>query len=130
MTSLPASRFPPSFDDSAWAYGFALFGLTLLCGMAIALLVVNLMEGRTNREISLRLANPVRQPWNEGTTILSLYRFKINCLLSVIIMGAVPDVIFLLSGGEAGHRTIEVLFMVDRVGDGMAVIPFLMFVAT
>jgi hypothetical protein len=49
----------------------------------------------------------------------------IGSLLLTIFMGAFPDVLILLAWGEASDRTIEVLFLIDRLFDGTLMYPFL-----
>lgn len=124
------SRFPPSFHESALAYGFALFGLTLISAISLALLVGNILEARHNRQIDLRLGNWVVRKPIPTVTALSLYRVKICCLLSVIICGALPDVLLLLAWGEGGDAMILNLYTLDRFADGFAIVPFLLFVST
>lgn len=129
-TAAAHSRFPPSFGDSPWAYGFALFGLSIISAMSLAILTGVLIEARRNRQISANIDNQVLPATSPKWTALSLYRVKLACLLLTITIGATPDVLVLLAWGEASESTMTVLFTLDRFGDGFALAPFIAFVAT
>lgn len=120
------SRFPPSFDGNPWSYGFALFSLTLISAIALTILIGYLSEARARREIDERIGNMV--PAALSPSALSpyvLHRLIIAGLMLTIVLGAVPDVLLLLAWGEAGDSTLDTLFLVDRVCDGLTLAPFL-----
>ena len=55
---------------------------------------------------------------------LTVHRLIITGFLVTILLGALPDVLVLYSWGEASRETMERLFMIDRIGDGLTVAPF------
>lgn len=124
------TRFPPSFGDNPWAYGFALFGLTIISAMSLAILAGILLEARHNRQIDAAVGNVAVKSLSPAITTLTLYRVKLACLLSTIAIGASPDVLVMLAWGEASDRMMAALFTLDRLGDGLALLPFVAFVMT
>ena len=128
--AVATSRFPPSFDGNPWTFGLALFGLTVISALSLAMLAAIVLDRRHRRAIDAELGNVVERPSLPKVTVLSLYQFKAACLLGTIAIGATPDVAVLLAWGEGSPATMEFLFMADRVGDALAPVPFLAFVAT
>lgn len=116
------SRFPPSFDGNPWTYGFALFSLTLVSAVSAAILVRYALEARQRREIDVKIHNALARP--RLPRIISVHRLIVSGLLLTILIGAFPDVLILLAWGEASDGTMEILFAIDRVGDGLVVFPF------
>lgn len=125
MVHQALSRFPPSFDGNPWTYGFALFSLTLVSAISLAILIGYALEYRARREINVAIDNPVTQPAFPMTSPFSLYRWIICGFLLTIVMGALPDVLVLLAWGEASADTMEALFMFDRLADGLLILPYL-----
>jgi hypothetical protein len=128
-------RFPPSFDDSSLVYAGALFGLAMITGCALAILVGYLCQSReAAREAPGNIyrvrypkginVSPRRTEW----TLYELYRFKICALLVTILLGAAPDVLVLLAWGEVSDPTMFLLFQADRICDFVALFPFMGFV--
>ncbi len=117
------SDFPPSFDGNPWSYGFALFSLTLICSLATAMLLQFVFEWRAGREVQKIAANRVSEPLHWASP-LTVHRLIIAGFLLTILLGALPDVLVLYSWGEASRGTMETLFMIDRIGDGLTVAPF------
>lgn len=120
------SRFPPSFDGNPWSYGYALFGLTLVSAASATVLVSYLLEARERRAINRLLDNQVIPALGPRWPLGRVLRVVIGSLLLTIFMGAFPDVLILLAWGEASDRTIEILFLVDRLLDGTLMYPFLL----
>lgn len=118
------TRFPPSFDENPLSYGFALFSLTLIVAISLAILLGYLLERRTNLEVSARLGNMVAQP-PRPFSLVDMHRLIVSGFLLTIVFGAFPDVLFLLAWGEAAGSTMNSLLWIDRIGDGLTVIPFL-----
>lgn len=118
-------RFPPSFDDSPFAYAFALFSLTIVTALSLSIVIGYALEGRREREISRRIGNWASAPRKNGVTLLGLHRVIVGGFLLTIIMGALPDVLVLLAWGEASDETMWTLFLVDRAFDGLLLLPFL-----
>ncbi len=121
------TRFPPTFEDNALAYGFALFSLTVISAVSLAFLSAAMFEGRLRKQLISQLNNPVKQALFNPRSTLSLYRFQITCLLWMALIGTLPDVLVLLFWGEASSPVMWFLFQFDRVCDGFAGIPFAMF---
>jgi sterol desaturase/sphingolipid hydroxylase (fatty acid hydroxylase superfamily) len=124
------SRFPPSFEGNPWTYGFSLFALTLVAAISLALLAAMLLERRHQRHINSEIGNPVKVPRVPFVTSLSLYRFKLGCLLSTIILLTLPRAVVMLAWGEASDRTMTCAFWLNRISDGLALMPFLAFIAS
>jgi hypothetical protein len=123
-----ASRFPPSFDDNPWSYGYALFSLALITSISLAFLIGWGLEHRREAEINRIIRNQAHPPRRHGLTLLGLYRLLVSGLLLTIVFGAMPDVLVLLAWGEASDNTMWLLFEIDRAMDGAASLPFLFFV--
>jgi hypothetical protein len=128
-SSLPLieTRFPPTFEDNAWAYGFALFSLTVIAATSAAILSNYWFEFRRDRAVRLSRMCSVKP---DVTHPLTVYRFQIGCLLTMALIGTLPDVLVLLAWGEASDTTMWALFQIDRIGDGMCVLPFGLFMAS
>ncbi|WP_279141317.1 hypothetical protein [Sphingomonas paucimobilis] len=110
--TLPAvTQFPPSFDGNEWAYGWALFGLLTVCAMSAAYLLRYASEGLT---YGWSLYKPI-----------ALARMVMVCMFSTILLGALPDAIFLLTWGEVPPAATQMILLVDRICDALTVIPFL-----
>lgn len=120
---MPA-RFPPVFEDSPIAYAFALFSLSLISALSLAMLVSFVLEHRRARDIEALVDNRAyRSPSRPGLSLLQLHRLIVSGFLLTILFGALPDVIVLLAWGEASDATMMTLFQLDRFFDGMTVFP-------
>lgn len=116
------SRYPPSFEGNPWSYGFALFSLTLISALSIAMLMHMVFETRAKHAAYQMLGQvpPPPEPWASPLTI---HRVIVTCFLLTILCGAFPDVIILLAWGEAADTTMDALFFADRIGDGLTGLP-------
>jgi hypothetical protein len=115
--------FPPSFDGNPWTYGAALFSLTLVCSLALAMLSRYLFEIRAARAAAgINYLDP--PPSIPFASPFGIYRTAKACLLLTILIGALPDVLVMFAWGEASQSTMETLFLVDRIGDALTVVPF------
>lgn len=102
--------FPPVFHSNPTAYGFALAGLLILTSLS------------ANRIIHLfRMIDPKVDGWGAPIT---LYRLAKVGLFSTIFIGCFPDLAVLLAWNEIDDRTMLSLWAMDRLFDGMALIPF------
>lgn len=119
------ARFPPSFDDSPLGYAFALFSLALITSLSLAILTGYALEHRRECEINRRIGNKAYPPRYHGLTLIGLHRLIVSGLLLTIVFGALPDVLSLLAWGEASDEVMWTLFEIDRLGDGLASLPFL-----
>ncbi len=120
------TNFPPSFDGSPWSYGFALFSLTLISAFALAQLLSQLFEYRRAREIERAINNALPPPLPlPKPNLLSTYRHIVAGLMLTIVCGAAPDVVFLMAWGEATAGSMDIILLIDRIGDGLTVLPFL-----
>lgn len=125
MPAAAISRFPPAFDGNPWTYGGALFSLTLVSAISMAILVGYALEARTKRDIAAALGNVVELPAFPPTSPISVHRLIVSGFLLAIVLEALPDVLVLLAWGEASAGTMEILFMLDRICDALMVIPYL-----
>jgi len=117
-------RFPPVFEDSPIAYAFALFSLSLISALSLAMLVGFVVEQRRAREVEAMVDNRAyRTPARTGLSLLQLHRLIVSGFLLTILFGALPDVLVLLAWGEASDTTMMALFQLDRLFDGMTVFP-------
>lgn len=101
---------PLSFAGNRAAYGFALFSLFSTSSLAI-------------RKLILIRAQLRIEDWRMDPDV-GLYRMALAALLMVIVLGAAPDVILLLLWGEATDATMAVVMTIDRICDGLTIIPF------
>lgn len=122
-SATPISAYPPSFDGNPWSYGFALFSLTLICAFAIAMLLHMLFESRARRAAQAINLLP-SQPRNRLASPLTIHRLIVVGFLLTVLCGAFPDVLVLFAWGEASTRTLDTLFLADRIGDGLTFLPF------
>lgn len=113
-----------------WTYGLALFSLTIISAISLAVLSGYLFEYHISKEAKQRLYNPVDQAAPHIYSSFTLYRFQIGCLLLMALLGTLPDVLVLLAWGEASNDTMWVFFQLDRIGDGLAGMPFIAFALT
>ena len=104
--------FPPAFANNPFAYGFALFGLILVAALSLAQ-IVRLM----------RALDPHRDGYASPVTC---HRIILICLFSAILMGTFPDVVVLLLWNEVSNAAMQELWALDRVFDGLMLVPFLM----
>lgn len=118
------SPYPPSFEGNPWSYAAALFSLTLICALAIAMLLHIVFEGRARRAGWAISAVP-RPKALKFASPLMIHRAIITGLLLTILCGAFPDVLIMYSWGEAGRATMDTLFLADRLGDAMTSPPLL-----
>ncbi|EJL21885.1 hypothetical protein [Novosphingobium sp. AP12] len=124
---VPLSALPPSFEGNAWAYAFALFGLTLVSFLSLKKLLSVLTEARRERAIERKVGvGFTRRPAILFWTPLGLFRWKISCLYVCILMGASGDVLVMLLWREVSARTMEFLLAFDRALDGATIVPFML----
>lgn len=113
-------RFPPSFHDIALLYGGALFGVTVLFVLNLAVLAEVWWKayglGYARPNILWLRPSAVRAP-------LAAYRFQKVCVALAFCIGVGPDALYLLAWGEASYGTMRFLFYLDRGLDFLAAIP-------
>lgn len=108
---LPAvSHLPPSFDGSAWGFGWALFSLTAMSTFSLAIMGQLLTEVRT---YGLQIKQPA-----------GIARAALFCLLLTIFMGSIGDVVFLYLWNEVSPRAIGFILEADRWLDALTILPF------
>lgn len=122
------SRFPPSFDGNPWSYGFALFSLTLISAVTLAMLCAYVLDARAKASMNETLDNYVRQPSFSNLSPLTLHRQIVSGFLLTIFMLAFPRALVLLAWGEASVETMEFLFALERHGAGLVLLPFMVSV--
>lgn len=120
------SPFPPSFDGNPWTYCFALFSLTLVSTMSLTQLLAFAFEERWVRELAKLRGDymPPHLPVSRKS-VLGAFRSIVISFLLMAFLGVTPDVFILLTWGEAGAPTIELLYLLDRICDGLVMFPFL-----
>ena len=116
------SPFPPSFSDGPISYALALFGDVLACGIALTILLHYLIEPRTRRRME-RLVNGKPAPPRSPFTLLNIHNWKVIGICIFILLRALPDALWMFLWGEASERTMRLLFLIDYVLDGIALIP-------
>lgn len=123
MDEVLAHTFPPSFEGSPWSYGFALFSLTLICALSVAMLLQFVFEWHARREAQKIAANRISADVPFASP-LAIHRWIITGFLVTILLGAFPDVMVLFMWGEARDSTMVTLFTIDRVCDGLTIFSF------
>lgn len=118
------TRFPPSFDNSPYTYGLALFSLSLISMLSLAQLLGMWFEARRQRELANLVPGFFSFPLPHWS-LLNVHRLILGCLYLTVLFGASPDVLVLLLWGEASERTMELLFLLDRLFDTATIVPFL-----
>ncbi len=118
------SPFPPSFDGNPWTYGMALCSLTTMSALSMTLLLRYVNEHRAYKK-AWELSIVPRPPLVRWDSPVILFKLILVCLLLTVLFGTFPDVLVLYSWGEATDQTMAVLFLLDRIGDAMAVLPFI-----
>jgi len=120
----PLSAFPPSFDGNPWTYGFALFSLTLVSAMSLAQVLAYVFEERRQREIDRQIHNAApAAPMLPMSTLMAFRRIVFSFLL-MAFLGAAPDAVILLLWTGRADATMEWLYFVDRICDGLVMMPF------
>ena len=118
------SAYPPSFAGNPWTYGIALFSLTLICALSTAKLLHFLFEHRARVASWSVSGKPGEMRYSLSSPRL-LHQFIITGFLLTILLEAFPDVLILFAWGEATRDTIDALFLLDRVCDGLTSLPLL-----
>jgi hypothetical protein len=106
-----ASQFPASFAGDPSTFNSALFGLMVTACLSFAVLSKFVHELKV---YGWRMAEPV-----------GLYRFHVACLMLAFFVSTAPDAVFLLTWGEVTEQTTRNLLTVDRLGDSLTPIPFI-----
>lgn len=120
------SPFPPSFAGNPWTYGSALFSLTLVSALSLTQLLAFWSERRQLWIIYRLIENELPPPRPvPPLSVLGAHQRIIASLLFMAFLGTTPDVFILLTWGEAGAPTLEILYLLDRVCDGLIMFPFL-----
>lgn len=121
----PHTDFPPSFEGNPWAYGFALFGTVLISAMCLMFLLAYVFEGRRHRAV-LRMVGslvpPKKQSWFSALTVYQ--GILVNLMFAIFLRGS-SDALVLLAWGEVSQGTMQVIFIVNYLANGVAVIPFI-----
>ncbi|WP_103730190.1 hypothetical protein [Novosphingobium sp. HII-3] len=127
---LPASAFPPSFEGNPWAFFFALFSLSLIVLLSLAQILRHMCEAGRDRALMRKFGEGFRlaRPHSFWTTAV-LYRWKVSGLYLTVLFGAVGDVAVMLAWREVRPLTMEILLQMDRILDGLTIIPFMAAVA-
>lgn len=114
--------FPPSSADSPLAYGFALFSLSMISVVAIAVLMALFIEWRGARENRMFLPLPIARNCSDLNVAL---RVALVMFSMFLLAGALPDALILLSWGEVSIPTLRNMLIIDRTLDGLIIFPFL-----
>ena len=108
----PASGLPPEFSGNRAAYGFALFSMFSMSSLALRKIIglgFELYESDFLDELDL-----------------NLYRLAFLCIMVLVLIGTSPDVALMLVRGEVGSGTIAFFSTIDRILDGVGIVPFLL----
>ena len=104
------TTLPPSAAGSPFVYGWALFGLLLLCAGALAMILHIL---RTMNWFRMGITTP-----------LAHLRLKEILLFGTIVLLTVGDIAILLMWREVSNDTMTRLSLIDRWLDGCAMLSF------
>lgn len=104
------SAYPAGFMGSEFAFFFALFSYVAVSAIAA-------------RQLVLLVATMVHNPidWRSP---LGAARVIIGCLLLSLLISTFPDAVMLLVWGEVATRTIVSIAVIDRLMDGLVIVPF------
>lgn len=103
-------EFPPAFGGDRLSYAAALFSLTWVSAISLALLV-------SHGSVLCCGKGAFYQPLNVSYMIVGGF-------LLTILMGAFPDVLVLLAWGEVSAAHMLLLTGADRLFDFLCVLPF------
>lgn len=106
-----AGAIPPTFSGNRAAYGWALFSMVTMTMLSIRKMIGIAVEFRTT-------------PWRAVPDIAH-YRVAVFAFCAMVVFGVLPDVIILMLWGEAEASTLHTWGTLDRVGDGMAGVGYL-----
>lgn len=109
--SKPRAFLPPSFHGSRGNFAFALFSLLFTCAILCTALYGSMHNAWVARKYS---------SWRDP---INMNRYIIWLMIIAILMGAAPDVIFLLMWGEVTEVTAWRLAEFDRFCDGLVMFP-------
>lgn len=118
------AKFPPAFQENAFAYALALASLASLAFVSFSIIVGYLLEARLNIRILERLGNIVSQRPAPYRTVLFYERWVSAGLLFTIFLGTFPDVLVLVLWNEVSAEAIIDLYLFDRICDGLVFIPY------
>ena len=102
---------PPAFSGNRAAYGFAFFSLFTITTLSIRKFII----------ITISLS---RSDWRAMLDI-SLYRMAVASMCLVFVFRAAPDVLLMMVWGEISFDAAITLMTIDRVCDGLVIVPFL-----
>ena len=102
--------YPPSFMGSEATYGFALFSCMAISALAMRYLIL--------------VAAPIFESKEPLTAPVNMARLILAALLSTVILTVMPDAVMLLAWGEVTIGSIALIGTIDRLCDGLSVIPF------
>lgn len=122
----PLSPFPPSFADGPISYAVALFGDVLASALALTVLIHYVVEpARLCRaERAASHGQTFRRSGHGWLTLLGAHNHMMIGFMLSIVLRAMPDAAWMLAWGEATAATMRLLFTVDYVCDGLALVPF------
>lgn len=109
LAAFTGGDFPPSFQGDRWAYAFSVFGLLGSCLLAL----------EWGWRIVIRLIDE-RRPFREPVTVARLAMLGV---LIATLCRISPDVFLVMSWPEISPHTRATVALVDRLMDGVSVIP-------
>lgn len=115
LSAEAGENIPPAFSGNRGAYGFALFSLFTMTTLSMRKIIV--------------VACCMAREGGGALLDVTLHRLAIICLLAVILLGTAPEVALLLLWGEISLDGHVALMSLDRLGDGLTIIPYLLFLA-
>lgn len=125
MTIPQAAPFPPSAADSPFTYGLALFSLVTMVAIALAVLLAVILGEKRRRQFT---GDPRFQVFNtyRRSDLNFALRTALISFCVFILFGATPDALILLLWGEIEQDTLGTLMTLDRLFDGVIIVPFLL----
>lgn len=123
MTMIAESPFPPVFHNDPWSYGFGLFGDLAMSMLSLTLLLAHVFERRRNARVRRIIKAPAQHPDNRAWSPLFLYRCIVISFLTILVLRATPDALWMLLYGEVSHSTSRALIQIDLWLDFVAILP-------
>ena len=116
MNGVLHGPFPPSFDGSPVLYGWALFSLLLMPGLA------TMIGGFLGRDL-----------WRDrrrGVDSVSALRSLVTAVCVTILLRCIPEVVYMICYPEATDESIARILTVKRVCDIISLVPVMFWMGT
>lgn len=128
------SRFPPSFADNVFYYWFALTSTSMMALVSFAIVLQNFIGNVHRRKAiaalraaGVRVFRPAESDQEDGkrTLLCDYFTSIMNGLFTAIFFGVSMDALIMLLWNEVGAETLVAMYQLDRLFDGLVMLPFL-----